>query len=76
MRPEKHSLTICKHRTSVTLEPEFWHQFRLLAMRKKKSLNQLATEIDNMRKAEMTLASAIRVYILKDLQMHNSVADL
>lgn len=62
--PQKHSLTLHGHRTSVTLEPEFWHAFRTIADRLDRPLNQLAAEIDEGRGAS-NLASAIRVYVLR-----------
>lgn len=68
MRPEKHSLTLRGHRTSVSLEPEFWTAFREIAKAKGKALNQLAAEIDEDRGLDRGLASAIRVYVLKTLQ--------
>lgn len=68
MRPEKHSLTLRGHRTSVSLEPEFWAAFRALAKTDGKPLNQLAAEIDAARGVDRGLASAIRVYVLKKLQ--------
>lgn len=67
-RPEKHSLTLRGHRTSVSLEPEFWDAFRALAREQGKPINQLAAEIDTDRGVESGLASAIRVYVLKQLQ--------
>lgn len=33
-RPIKHSLTLQGHRTSVTLEAEFWQAFRTIAQEK------------------------------------------
>jgi predicted DNA-binding ribbon-helix-helix protein len=63
-RPEKHSLTLNSHRTSVSLEPEFWSAFRAIAAEKDIPLNQLATEIDIARRGEEGLASAIRVFCL------------
>ena len=68
MRPEKHSLTLRGHRTSVSLEPEFWAAFRALAKQDRKPLNQLAAEIDAARGVDRGLASAIRVYVLEKLQ--------
>ncbi len=67
MRPEKHSLTLRGHRTSVSLEPEFWEAFRLIARQKGKAINVLAAEIDEDRGVDRGLASAIRVYVLKTL---------
>ncbi|WP_128253520.1 ribbon-helix-helix domain-containing protein [Falsirhodobacter deserti] len=62
--PEKHSLTLHGHRTSVTLEREFWQAFRSIAQNEGKAFNQLAAEIDETR-GESNLASAIRVYVLR-----------
>lgn len=67
-RPEKHSLTLAGHRTSVSLEPEFWQAFRKIAAEKNITINALAAEIDAERGVERGLASAIRVYVLKELQ--------
>ncbi len=69
-RPEKHSLTLRGHRTSVSLEPEFWVAFRDLARAQGKTLNGLAIEIDEGR-GDVGLASAIRVVVLKATQMNN-----
>jgi len=66
-RPQKHSLTLKGHRTSVSLEPEFWHAFRDLAVRQGLGINQLATQID-LARGERGLASAIRLAVLADLQ--------
>ncbi len=66
-RPEKHSLTLHGHRTSVSLEPEFWDAFRHLAHAQGKTLNELAAQIDETR-GDVGLASAIRVFVLRALQ--------
>lgn len=75
MRPQKHSLTLRGHRTSVSLEPEFWAAFRDLAARRGLGLNELAVEIDAARPDSgaqagegLGLASAIRLAVLRDLQ--------
>ena len=64
-RPQKHSLTLRGHRTSVSLEAEFWDAFREIAAEKSKPINMLAAEIDASRGIEMGLASAIRLYVLR-----------
>lgn len=66
-RPEKHSLTLHGHRTSVSLEPEFWSEFRRVASSHQQTLNQLAAQIDETR-GDVGLASAIRVFVLRSLQ--------
>ncbi len=67
-RPQKRSLTLHGHRTSVSLEEAFWHAFRDLAARRGRTLNALAAEIDDARPPGTGLASAIRLVILQDLQ--------
>ena len=66
----KHSLTLKGHRTSVSLEPEFWDAFRACASARGVALNALASEIDATRLDGPgdNLSSAIRLYVLADLQ--------
>lgn len=70
-RPVKHSLTLRGHRTSVSLEPEFWQEFRYIAELRGKTLNGLAIEIDEAR-GDVGLASAIRVFVLNTLKHQSS----
>ncbi len=63
-RPAKHSLTLRGHRTSVSLEEEFWQAFRAIAAERGLTLNQLAIEVDEARTGDIGLASAIRVFVL------------
>jgi predicted DNA-binding ribbon-helix-helix protein len=67
-RPVKHSVTLKGHRTSVSLEDEFWTEFRALAVEKRMPINALAAEIDADRGMEIGLASAIRLYVLRALK--------
>ena len=64
-RPVKRSLTLRGHRTSVSLEDEFWIAFREIAKEKGRAINDLAAEIDATRDVETGLASAIRVFVLR-----------
>lgn len=63
-RPVKRSLTLRGHRTSVTLEDEFWRAFRDIAAEKTRPINDLAAEIDAARDLDTGLATAIRLYVL------------
>lgn len=63
----KRSLTIAGHPTSLSLEPEFWAALKKYAERDNKSIATLVGEIDESRGAR-NLSSAIRVWILKQLQ--------
>ena len=59
----KKSITIKKHRTSLSLEKEFWDALKIISKKQKCSLETLITKIDSNRKN--SLASSIRVYLLK-----------
>jgi predicted DNA-binding ribbon-helix-helix protein len=64
-RPVKHSLTLKGHRTSVSLEEEFWREFRRIAREDGLTINALAANIDVDRDPDVGLASSIRVYVLQ-----------
>ncbi|MWB77176.1 aryl-sulfate sulfotransferase [Pseudooceanicola sp. 216_PA32_1] len=63
-RPVKRSLTLRQHRTSVSLEDEFWQAFREIAEAGDRTLNDLAAEIDEARDPDTGLATAIRLHVL------------
>ena len=65
MRPKKRSLTLNGHRTSVSLEDEFWDAFCEIAADKGKAINRLAAEIDGSRSGDAGLASTIRLFVLR-----------
>ncbi|MGB0498504.1 MAG: ribbon-helix-helix domain-containing protein [Rubricella sp.] len=64
-RPAKHSVTLRGHRTSISLEPDFWDALREVAAERQMPLNALVAEIDEARDPAVGLASAIRVYLLR-----------
>jgi predicted DNA-binding ribbon-helix-helix protein len=66
--PVKHSLSLHGHRTSVSLEAEFWEAFREIAIARGVALNALAAEVDDARAPGVGLASAIRVFVLKEFR--------
>ncbi|MFQ3183715.1 MAG: putative DNA-binding ribbon-helix-helix protein [Alteromonas macleodii] len=66
-RPAKHSVTLRGHRTSISLEPEFWQEFRDIATVRNQTINGLVIEIDEAR-VNVGLASAIRVFVLNTLK--------
>lgn len=67
-RPVKRSLTLHGHRTSVSLEDAFWQEFRRIAGARGISVNELAAEVDAARGLSSGLASAIRVFVLREVQ--------
>ncbi len=73
-RPVKHSLTLRGHRTSVSLEDEFWKAFRDIARAEGRAINDLAAEIDEARGSESGLATAIRLHVLRHFQRRTAKA--
>ena len=64
-RPRKHSLTLGGHRTSVSLEDDFWAGLREIAVERGQGINEIATEIDAARDRETGLATAMRLFVLR-----------
>jgi len=62
----KKSITLKRHRTSLSLEKEFWEALDLIAKNKNCSLQELISQIDIKRRS--SLASSTRVYILENLK--------
>ncbi len=58
----KRSLTIAGHRTSLSLEPEFWQALQEAASAEKKTVAQIVAELDQRRGAR-NLSSAIRIWL-------------
>nr|WP_321525047.1 ribbon-helix-helix domain-containing protein [uncultured Cohaesibacter sp.] len=60
---KKHSVTIAGHRTSISLEDEFWQGLKTLADSRNKSLADIIRQIDKERGIN-NLSSAIRIAVL------------
>ncbi|MEC8086734.1 MAG: ribbon-helix-helix domain-containing protein [Pseudomonadota bacterium] len=63
----KRSVTISGHRTSISLEDEFWDELVLISKYREVSLNELVSMID--KKRDNNLSSAIRIFVLKSLKV-------
>lgn len=63
----KHSLVIAGHRTSISLERDFWDGLKAIAARRGLSLAALVAEIDAAR-GRANLSSAVRVHVLRHLR--------
>jgi predicted DNA-binding ribbon-helix-helix protein len=63
-RDLKRSLTIAGHRTSLSLEPEFWQALQDVARSEKKTVAALVGEVDRSR-GTRNLSSAIRVWLFR-----------
>jgi predicted DNA-binding ribbon-helix-helix protein len=66
----KRSVTLAGHRTSLSLEPEFWDALKAAARAECLSLNVLIARID--RERGTNLSSAVRVYLLRRAQEQGS----
>ncbi len=64
-RPAKRSLTLLGHRTSVSLEDDFWDALREIAAAEGCSLTALAAGIDARRDPATGLATALRLHALR-----------
>ena len=68
MNLQKKSFTIGNHRTSISLEPEFWDALELKANDQNVSLSKLVLKIDNEKPKDYNnLASYIRIWVLKKI---------
>jgi predicted DNA-binding ribbon-helix-helix protein len=63
----KRSIDIGGHKTSVSLEDEFWDGLRAIAERQNMTVSALTKRIDNERQ-NRNLSSAIRVFVFKHFQ--------
>ena len=64
----KRSVTIQGHRTSVSLEPDFWDALAELAAAQNQPVATLIAEIDRLSGRETSLSSAIRSFILANFR--------
>ena len=63
---KKRSVTIGNHRTSISIESEFWNELKKLSKHQNISLNKLILKIDNEKPKDYgNLSSYIRVWVLQ-----------
>jgi predicted DNA-binding ribbon-helix-helix protein len=60
----KHSATLHGHRTSFSLEDEFWAELKTIAASRSMPLAALISEIDDHRPPDSNLSSALRLHVL------------
>jgi predicted DNA-binding ribbon-helix-helix protein len=63
-RPIKRSFTIAGHRTSISLEAEFWEALRAIAAEEGLPVARLIARVDGVRGGG-GLSSSVRVWILQ-----------
>jgi predicted DNA-binding ribbon-helix-helix protein len=59
----KRSIVLAGHKTSLSLEDEFWKAFREIARGRDMSMSDLVEEIDSNRQ-HANLSSAVRLFVL------------
>ncbi len=69
----KRSVTLAGHRTSLSLEAEFWDALKAAARAEGLSLNALIGRIDQGRSGN--LSSAVRIYLLRRAQGYGADGD-
>lgn len=62
----KRSIIIGGHKTSFSLENEFFIEFKRIAKERNLTLSELAGKIENAKAGVGNLSSAIRVFVLND----------
>jgi predicted DNA-binding ribbon-helix-helix protein len=62
--PVKRSVTIAGHRTSISLEPEFWQALKEIADTTGRPVAAVIAEIDSARGGE-GLSTAARLHVLR-----------
>lgn len=60
----KHSVSLHGHRTSLSLEEEFWVELKQIADARDLSLAALIAQIDSTRAPTTNLSSALRLHVL------------
>ena len=70
MNQIKKSLILSGHKTSIALEKEFWKALEIISENKNIDIDKLIEKIDK-KERNGSLASAIRVFILKKIMKLN-----
>jgi len=61
--PQKRSIKVAGHRTSTSLEPDFWQALHEIAQAQNSSMAELIATVDGTR-GKTNLSSALRCFIL------------
>lgn len=62
---KKRSVVVNGHKTSISLETQFWDRLVQIAKHRKRTVGWVIGKIDGMRENNNNLSSAIRLYILE-----------
>jgi predicted DNA-binding ribbon-helix-helix protein len=69
----KHSISIRGHKTSYSLEDDFYAELVRIAAETDTSLATMITKIDSKRAADVNLSSALRLHVLHDLKSSGAI---
>lgn len=61
----KHSIILAGHKTSISLEDEFWDGLREIAAAQNMTITGLVSRIDSRRQGG-SLSSALRLFVLRN----------
>ena len=62
----KRSIVIAGHKTSVSMEDDFWKKLKEIAHKQEQTVSDLVAKIDKDRE-HSNLSSAIRVFVLRSV---------
>jgi predicted DNA-binding ribbon-helix-helix protein len=71
----KRSITVGRHKTSVSLEDEFWAALKKIALTHRVTLSDLVGSIDSQRQ-HGNLSSAVRLFVLNDYRQRVEVLEI
>ena len=63
----KRSVVVDGHKTSVSLEDQFWNDLKAIARAHGAPLSKIVSEIDNTRR-QSNLSSALRLFVLDQVR--------
>ena len=65
----KRSVVVDGHKTSVSLEDQFWNDLKAIARAHGATLSKIVSEIDNTRQ-QRNLSSALRLFVLDQVRTY------
>ena len=65
----KRSVIVDGHKTSVSLEDQFWNDLKAIARAHGATLSEMVSEIDNARR-QGNLSSALRLFVLDQVRTY------
>lgn len=65
----KRSVIVDGHKTSVSLEDQFWNDLKAIARAHGATLSKMVSEIDNARR-QGNLSSALRLFVLDQVRTY------